>query len=102
MFTRNRDIVIAHNTLLGVSFHLGFNMMSDWTEEEYKSILTNQIEEHFADDGFDASANTALPNAVNWVPLALLPLLRTREDAALLGLLRDLSDGVCAQNSFRL
>jgi C1A family cysteine protease len=59
--------VIAHNALPDVSFNLGFNMMSDWTEEEYKSILTAQPEEHVADDGFDASANTAVPNTVNWV-----------------------------------
>jgi C1A family cysteine protease len=42
--------------------------MSDWTEEEYKSILTYMPEEeHIANDGFDANANTAVPNAVNWV-----------------------------------
>ncbi len=42
--------------------------MSDWTEEEYKSILTYQPdEEHYPNDGFVEGQNTAVPNSVNWV-----------------------------------
>jgi KDEL-tailed cysteine endopeptidase len=77
-FARNRDIVIAHNALPDVSFLLGFNMMSDWTEEEYKSILTYQPEELIANDGFDASANTAVPNAVNWVTAGAVTAIKNQ------------------------
>ncbi len=65
-FKRNRDIVIGHNSLSGVSYQLGFNKMSDWTEEEYKNILTYKpAEEWIATDNFEPS--NAVPNAVDWV-----------------------------------
>jgi C1A family cysteine protease len=38
-FARNHAIVVEHN-LTESSFQLGFNKMSDWTEAEYKSLLT--------------------------------------------------------------
>jgi C1A family cysteine protease len=65
-FARNRDIVMEHNSLLGTPYHLGFNKMSDWTEAEYKSLLTYIPEkEWIATDNFEAT--NAVPNAVNWV-----------------------------------
>ena len=41
-FARNHAIVVAHN-MTESSFQLGFNKMSDWTEAEYKAILTAKV-----------------------------------------------------------
>jgi len=40
-FTRNHFFIEGHNSAES-NFKLGHNKMSDWTEEEYKSILTYQ------------------------------------------------------------
>lgn len=64
-FVRNRDIVLNHNAMLGSSFKLGFNKMSDWTEAEYKSMLTYKpAEEWIATDNFETY--NGVPNAVDW------------------------------------
>ena len=41
-FARNHAAVVAHN-MTESSFQLGFNKMSDWTEAEYKAILTAKV-----------------------------------------------------------
>ena len=40
-FARNHATIIEHNATES-SFLLGYNTMSDWTEEEYRSRLTHQ------------------------------------------------------------
>jgi cathepsin L len=39
-FTRVNEFIKEHNTL-GNTYTVGHNKMSDWTEEEYKAILTH-------------------------------------------------------------
>ena len=57
---------MGHNTSES-SFKLGFNQMSDWTQDEYRSILTYvptpEGEENYS--YFDE--NNAVANAINWV-----------------------------------
>jgi hypothetical protein len=43
-FARNHAYIIEHN-LTEPSYYLGHNQFSDWTDEEYSSILTYMSEE---------------------------------------------------------
>jgi len=41
-FARSHAAIVEHNTDAEARFTLGHNQMSDWTEEEYKGLLTYQ------------------------------------------------------------
>lgn len=64
-FARNHAIVLEHNSS-DSTFQLGFNTMSDWTEEEYKARLTykampeeDKVYEYHPE-------NEAVANSVDW------------------------------------
>jgi len=58
-FARNHADVIAHN-LTESSFKLGFNKMSDWSQAEYKALLTYkpmpESEKHYVDVAYTNSS----------------------------------------------
>ena len=64
-FARNYASVISHNSAES-SFKLGFNKMSDWTEAEYKSILTYKPMPE-SEKNYQYFPENAVPNSVNWV-----------------------------------
>ena len=65
-FARNHAVIIAHNAS-DSSFELGYNAMSDWSNNEYNGMLTYtpMSEQDFAFESLDD--NEAVPNAVDWV-----------------------------------
>ena len=65
-FTRNYADVMQHNASES-SFKLGFNQMSDWTQEEYKAILTHKpMPEETKNYQYFPETN-AVANSVDWV-----------------------------------
>ena len=65
-FSRNYAIVMGHNTSES-SFQLGFNQMSDWTQDEYSAILTYVPAPEAEENYTFFEENNAVANAVNWV-----------------------------------
>lgn len=66
-FTRNHAIVEEHNSNANETFKLGYNKMSDWTEAEYKKILTYTPMPE-ADKVYETvDVNAPVPNAVDWI-----------------------------------
>jgi hypothetical protein len=66
-FTRNHIAVTEHNADETQTFKLGYNHMSDWTQEEYSHLLT-YIPQTPGDDAVYATFDeNAVPNAVDWV-----------------------------------
>jgi C1A family cysteine protease len=66
-FTRNYITVVGHNADVTQTFKLGYNKMSDWTDAEYKRLLT-YIPMAEEDKVYEVVAeNAVVPNAVDWV-----------------------------------
>ena len=65
-FTRNYADVMQHNASES-SFKLGFNQMSDWTQEEYKAILTHKPMPEEAKNYQYFPETNAVANSVDWV-----------------------------------
>jgi C1A family cysteine protease len=63
-FAINHSVIHAHNATES-SYKLGLNKMSDWTEEEYKNILTYKSEGEKTI--VDAEVNPLGYSPVNWV-----------------------------------
>jgi cathepsin L len=65
-FARNRHLVLEHNANV-TDFKLGFNMMSDWTEAEYKAILTHKpMPEADKVYGQIPESNEPVANSIDW------------------------------------
>merc|ERR1711885_26437 len=62
-FARNHNFINDHNVAAS-NFKLGHNKMSDWTEEEFKSILTYKPEMH--EDGAEAPLTGTAASPVDW------------------------------------
>jgi cathepsin L len=66
-FARNNAIVEEHNSKSTETFKLGYNNMSDWTESEYKKMLTYTPMPE-ADKVYETvDVNAPVPNAVDWI-----------------------------------
>jgi len=64
-FARNHASVVEHN-LTDSSFKLGFNKMSDWSEEEYKKLLTHKTMPE-SDKNYVVFDTNAVANSVDWI-----------------------------------
>merc|ERR1712166_962344 len=65
-FARNHATIIEHNATES-SFKLGHNKMSDWTEAEYKAILTHQPQPEHSKNYEYIPEVTATYSPINWV-----------------------------------
>ena len=66
-FARNHLIVTEHNADASQTFTLGYNHMSDWTEAEYKRLLTFTPMPESEKVYETVDVNAPVPNAVDWV-----------------------------------
>ena len=64
-FARNHANIVSHNASGAFTFTLGHNQFSDWTEEEYKAILTYTPvdESEIVYESFDANE---INGAIDW------------------------------------
>jgi len=65
-FARNHANIIEHNATES-SFKLGHNKMSDWTEAEYKAILTHQPQPEHSKNYEYIPEVTATYSPIDWV-----------------------------------
>ena len=63
-FARNHKTILEHNATES-SYELGYNTMSDWTQEEYKSRLTNKTMPE-EDKVYVQHDTNAVANSVDW------------------------------------
>jgi len=66
-FMRNHKTIEEHNADVTQTFQLGHNHMSDWTQEEYKSILTYVPHERDETTVYAEVDSNEVPNSVDWI-----------------------------------
>lgn len=64
---RNHKTIEEHNADVTQTFQLGHNHMSDWTQEEYKSILTYVPHERDETTVYAEFDSNEVPNSVDWI-----------------------------------